>query len=116
MTFLTVLTFISAGSFLFYGFNCLLSTLLKNEFIRFGLSEYRVLTGYLQLLGSIGLLIGWYVNSYLLASISAGGLAVLMLLGCMVRLKVKDPVLVALPSIVYTLINSYIAYLYWILY
>ncbi len=50
---------ISAFAFLFYGFACLMSSELVVEFERYRLSKFRVLTGVLEVLGAIGLLVGF---------------------------------------------------------
>ena len=61
---------------------------MKSEFKRFGLAKVGTLTAILEILGALGLLIGLKFNPFLL--VSAGGLAVLMLLGVAVRIKVRD--------------------------
>ena len=79
------------------------------EFNRFGLTKtQRQLTGVLQLLGGLGLLIGYYYF-LLLAGISALGLALLMLFGFIVRLKIKDSIVLSAPSLMYALLNVYLA-------
>tara|TARA_R110000772_G_scaffold143701_1_gene253246 strand:- start:48 stop:392 length:345 start_codon:yes stop_codon:yes gene_type:complete len=103
---LTTLIFISAFSFLFYGLNCLFNKNMFQEFKRFGLSNFRELTGILQILGAIGLLLGYFYP--ILVIIASAGLALLMLLGFLVRLKIKDGLLVSLPSFAFMLLNLYI--------
>jgi len=112
MKVLDLFLFFSSSSFLFYGINCLISKKMKEEFIRFGLSKYRVLTGLLQVLGAIGLLFGYFFSIELIV-ISALGLSVLMLLGFGVRLKIKDSLLASLPSLVLAFINFFIAFSYY---
>jgi len=68
MKLLTVSIFFSAISFLFYGFHCLFSDHMKNEFIRFGLAKRRNLTGMLQILGGLGLVIGFFYSPLLINS------------------------------------------------
>jgi len=99
----TILVLVSAGSFLFFG---VYSFFLTSEFKRYGLAKFQKLTGCLQLLGAIGLLVGLKVD--LILSISALGLTLLMLLGFIVRLKVKDGVLLSLPSFLFMILNLYI--------
>ncbi|MFT4610792.1 MAG: putative membrane protein YphA (DoxX/SURF4 family) [Glaciecola sp.] len=102
---LTILTLFSALSFLFYGLSCLTSKRMTLEFERFGLTkQQQTLTGILQLIGGAGLVIGYY-QSLKLAAISSTGLTVLMLLGFLVRLKIKDSLVLSAPSLVYALIN-----------
>ena len=105
---LKIIIFISAISFLFYGLNCLFNKKMFQEFKRFGLSDFRKLTGVLQLLGSIGLLIGYFYP--LVTLIASAGLAVLMLLGFLVRLKIKDGLLVSLPAFAFMSLNLYILF------
>lgn len=79
---------------------------MKKEFIRFGLEKFGLLTALLEIAGSLGLLAGLLINSILL--ISSGGLALLMFLGLLVRIKVKDSLLVSMPALFYMALNSYI--------
>ncbi len=79
---------------------------MKEEFKRFGLEKFGALTAILELSGALGLLVGFYFNIILL--ISSAGLALLMLLGVIVRLKVKDNIRVTLPAIFFMLLNLYI--------
>lgn len=103
---LTTLIFISAISFVFYGLNCLFNKKMFQEFKRFGLINFRKATGVLQLLGAIGLMAGYF--SSILTLVASAGLALLMLLGFLVRLKIKDSVLVSLPAFAFMLLNLYI--------
>ncbi len=107
MNVLTSALFFSAFSFLFYGTSCLFSNRMKNEFIRFGLEKRRTFTGILQLLGGLGLIIG-YIWSPMLIVLCSGGLALLMILGFGVRLKIKDPLLASLPALLYAILNTYL--------
>ena len=79
---------------------------MKTEFERYGLLRFRKLVGYLQLLGGFGLLLGLMFQPILI--ISSGGLALLMLLGFGVRLKMKDGFLLSLPSLIFMALNLYI--------
>lgn len=97
------LIFISAIAFIFYGLLCLTTDHMKTEFQRYGLSRFRKLTGLLELLGGVGLLVGRFY--YPVLALSAGGLALLMFLGIIVRFKTKDPIIQILPAIVLMLIN-----------
>ena len=79
---------------------------MKSEFNRFGLEKLGALTAVLELLGAFGLLVGLRFHPLLL--VSAGGLAILMLLGVAVRIKMKDSLLISLPATFYMLLNAYI--------
>ncbi len=79
---------------------------MKKEFKRFGLEKVGLLTILLEIIGSIGLLIGLEFPFFLL--ISSLGLALLMLAGLIVRIKLKDSVWVSLPAVFYLFLNAYI--------
>lgn len=96
----------SGISFIIYGSLLLVSTEMQNEFKRFGLEKFTTLVGVLEFLGGIGLLAGIRVSFILL--ISSGGLALLMLLGFGVRIKVKDSFWLAFPSLFFMLLNLYV--------
>lgn len=81
---------------------------MKSEFERFDLKKLGILVISFQILGALGLLIGLFFKPIL--HISSGGLAVLMLLGLVTRIKSKDSLLVSLPAIFYMILNTYIYY------
>lgn len=104
---ITILTFFSGFSFLIFGIACLSTAQMKAEFIRYGLEKSRVLVGGLQLLGAFGLLLG-YFYAPLLQALAASGLSGLMLLGFLVRLRLRDSVIQSGPSLFYALLNAFI--------
>ncbi|MFV5686915.1 DoxX family protein [Flavobacterium sp. GB2R13] len=108
MNFLNVLIFFSAASFLIYGIAYFVSTNMKNEFKRFGLEKFGPLTAILELTGALGLFIG--IENQTILILASGGLALLMLLGVCVRIKMKDSLLVSLPAFFYFVLNLYILY------
>jgi hypothetical protein len=79
---------------------------MKKEFERYGLKKFQKLTGTLEILGALGLLVG--VKFKILAMISSGGLSLLMLLGFGVRIKIKDSLLQSFPAFFFMLLNFYI--------
>ena len=81
-----LLIFLCSLFFLFFGIGCLRSPYLIAEFERYGVPQFRTLTGLLQLLGGMGILLGYYWSS--LQRFSCFGLALLMLFG-VVRIKLK---------------------------
>jgi hypothetical protein len=99
----------SAVSFVIFGVSCLISPYMTAEFKRYKLSKYRVLTGILQLLGSVALLLGlkWTV----LAILGGSGLALLMLLGFITRIRIRDSFLKSFPSFFYMVLNFVLVYL-----
>jgi hypothetical protein len=96
----------SAISFIIYGSLLFISTKMQNEFKRFQLEKLTTLTGILEILGGIGQLVGLKINIVLL--ISSGGLALLMLMGLGVRLKIKDGFWQTMPALLLMLLNIYI--------
>ena len=108
MSFLNILILISSLSFIVYGIAYFTSPHMKNEFRRFGLKKSGLLIALLELTGAVGLIVGFRLNSILL--ISSGGLAILMFLGVVVRLKIRDSLWVTSPAFFYMLLNSYIFY------
>ena len=101
----TLLTFFSGFSFLFFGVASLFTSQMKSEFKRYGLENSRIVVGALQLLGAFGLLLG-YFYSPLLQTLAASGLSFLMLLGFLVRLRLKDSFIQSAPSLIYTVLNA----------
>ena len=106
MNLLHILVLVSSLSFLAYGIAYFTSSKMKNEFIRFGLGKFGALTAILEILGALGLLLGFKFNFFLL--LSAGGLSILMLLGVAARLRVKDGLMAILPALFFMLLNGYI--------
>lgn len=102
---------LSALLFLYYGLLCLLSDGMKAEFQRFGLSRYRRLTGGLEVLGATGLLVGVFVPGLILAA--SAGLALLMVLGIMTRVRVGDSLVETLPAGILLLVNVFIFVYAW---
>lgn len=58
-------------------------------------------------MGAAGLILGYFYLP-VLSIIAAAGLSLLMILGFIVRLKIKDNVVQSAPSIFYAVINAYI--------
>ncbi len=99
----TLALIFSSVSFLFYGITYFTSTKMKSEFKRFGLEKFGTMTAILEIMGGVGLVIGLKFNALLV--ISSGGLALLMFLGILVRIKVKDSILITIPALFYMLLN-----------
>ena len=100
------LTWFSALSFLGYGISCVFTKHMHLEFERFRLVRFRVIVGVTQIAGAVGLLLGLYYP--LIGILSAGGLALQMLLGVGVRIAIRDSFLLALPATFYFLLNAYL--------
>jgi uncharacterized membrane protein YphA (DoxX/SURF4 family) len=76
------------------------------DFQRFGLPNLRVLTGVLEMLGGVGLLVGLKWRPA--ALISSAGLTLLMLIAFGVRLKMRDSVIQSMPSLLLMLLNLFL--------
>jgi len=109
MNLLTMLIVISSLSFTGYGIAYFSSAKMKSEFKRFGLEKAGALTAILEIVGALGLLLGLKIHLILL--VSAAGLAVLMLLGVAVRIKVRDTIWVTLPALFFMILNAYIFFM-----
>jgi len=96
----------SLVSFGAYGAGCILSKRMVGEFERYRMPSYRVLTGWLQMAASAGLALGFYVRPIALAS--SGGLALMMFVAVVVRFKIQDSWVAALPAFSFCLLNLYI--------
>ena len=96
-----------ALSFFYYGASCLFDKRMKSEFQRFGIPQYRRLIGISQLLASLLMAIGYFFP--IVALIAAIGLAVQMLMGFLLRLKIKDGLLQSSPAFLFMILNAYLA-------
>lgn len=102
------LTALSVLVFLYYGLSSLFANGMAADFERFGLSRLRLLTGTLELLGALGLIAGQFIPG--LAIVSAGGLALLMAMGVLTRIRVRDSALQMLPAGLLMCGNAFIAW------
>jgi uncharacterized membrane protein YkgB len=110
-----IITVLNACFFLFYGFQSLNSSMMIEEFKRFGMNaQQRKITGILQILAAIGLILGLRVS--LLGVLSAGGLTAMMLVAFIVRLKIRDSFIQSVPSVLFMLINAWLTHTYYTLF
>lgn len=112
MTLYTISVILSSVAFLFYGILYFTGTQMKKEFIRFQLEKVGLLVVVLEILGALGLLVGFWLYKPLLL-LASGGLTMLMFLGLVVRLRLKDSVWVSIPAFFFMLLNAYIFYMGW---
>jgi len=101
-----VLILFAAISFIGFGASCVWSPYMKREFVRYRLGAWRPLVGTLQLAAAAGLLAG--LSQPWLGRAAAAGLAVMMLTGVLVRIKIKDTVPQMIPALAYLLLNAYL--------
>jgi len=107
---LQIASVISGIGFLVYGYQCLSSQFMKAEFARFKVPHYRTLTGVLEILGGIGVLLG--VRLPILGIAAASGLALLMALGVVARIRVGDGLVQCSPALFFCILNGGIAVLH----
>lgn len=100
----------SALSFAFYGASCLTSPHMREEFSRYRLGRYRILTGILEIAGAAGLAVGLFIPW--IGLLAAVGLSLLMLLGFIVRRRIGDPLLRSFPALLYLILNAYITVIF----
>ena len=103
---LLVTTVLSAVLFLGYGAVVLFTGGMREEFERFGLARYRLATGVLEVFGGAGLLVGLVRVEVLI--VASAGLAFLMFLGVLTRLRVKDPIVEIVPAALLLFANGFI--------
>lgn len=108
MNLFSLCVFVSSFSFLAYAISYFISPHMKNEFKRFKLEKLGLLTIVLEIVGALGLLLGFFFKPLLI--LSSGGLALLMFLGVIVRIKLKDSLWISLPALFYLGLNAYIFY------
>lgn len=98
--------YLSSLSFFIYFISYFISPFMKSEFKRLDLERIGLLTITLELLGSIGLIVGLLYQPILI--LSSGGLALMMFIAILFRLKLKDTLWVSLPALFYMILNTYI--------
>jgi uncharacterized membrane protein YphA (DoxX/SURF4 family) len=103
-----MLLWFSAVSFLLYGIGCFTSPYMKEEFVRYGIPQLRKLIGVLQLLGSLGIIVGFRLEY--LQTLSTLGICLLMLFGVITRIVIKDGLKKTLPALFYCLLNGYLCF------
>lgn len=108
MTLLDLLLWFSTISFLFYGIGCFTSPFMVEEFLRYGIPQFRKLTGLLQLLGALGIILGFWMDY--IQILSTLGLSLLMLFGVITRIVIKDGLMKTTPALFYCLLNAYLSF------
>ena len=82
---------------------------MHSEYSRWGYNNLRVFLGWCQLLGGCGLIVGMlhpFLNPFI--SITSFLLTLMMLTAVFVRIKSKDGLLLTLPSLFYSILNTII--------
>ncbi|MBC7456946.1 MAG: DoxX family protein [Bdellovibrionaceae bacterium] len=101
-----VAQFTSSIAFFFYGSSCLRSQRMIFEFERYRLAKYRTITGVLQILGSVGLIAGFFNPWFSL--VASLGLSIQMFLGVIVRFRIRDSLIQASPALLFCGLNLFI--------
>jgi len=101
-----LLALVSSLCFLVYAIQCLATARMKAEFERYGVPRLRRLTGVLQVLAGIGLLVGLRWRPAM--TVSSGGLMLMMMAAVAVRIRIKDSVLQSLPACVLMAVNGFL--------
>ena len=107
MTAIDLPTLVLIISFLVYGIRCFFVEAMVFEFKRWGLAHLRYITGSLEVLGALGLIVGQWIPW--IGFLAAGGLSLLMLCGLFVRIRIKDSLLQTLPAVVYLVVSVIVA-------
>ena len=105
-----IIIIFTAISFIIYGLSSFQSRRMASEYKRWGFEKSRSIIGFFQLIGGLGLILGFKYQSILLAS--SIGIAVMMFFAIIVRLKIKDSLIETLPALTYLLLASIICLLY----
>ncbi len=106
MNLLTICVLISSLSFFAYAYSYFKAPYMKDEFKRFGLEKMGLTIIILEIIGALGLIVG--LKFYFILVISSLGLALLMLAGLIIRIKIKDSIWISLPAFSYLVLNTYI--------
>ena len=99
-----ILQIFSGISHIIYGLLTLVNPFYEEEFIRYGFPDYRIWVGITQALAGGLLLLGF--NNIKLKRYSSAYLAIMMLVGFITRLLIRDGLLLSSPAFVYMLVNS----------
>ena len=103
--FSTTCILVSSFSFFGYVLSYFISPHMKSEFKRFNLEKLGLIIILFQFLGATGLLVGLVYHPILI--ISSLGLFLQMLLGLIVRIKLKDDLWISLPAFFFMILNGY---------
>lgn len=98
----------SAISFLGFGLACFFWNPMRQEYVRYGVPQFRIIVGILQIAGGLGLLAGFAFPP--IGHLAAAGLAIMMLCGVVLRIHIKDRFFQTLPAVFYLVLNAYLAF------
>lgn len=101
---LAALALASAAAFFYYGSTTIMSLRARYEYKRYGVPQFRVLNGTLQMFGAGGVLLGLAFPP--LGAAAALGLTVLMALGLVTRYRLRDPWKLRIPATTLATLNA----------
>ena len=107
---LTILVIFNGMIFIVYGALCLLAGHMKDEIDRYHLSQFRILVGWLELLGGLGVISGLLFSKFSISIFSATGLSLLMALGVITRIRIGDTFIKIIPALCLGLLNAWISF------
>jgi len=105
---ITIAQLISVLAFFPYGLACFFSKELTLEFERYRLLKFIKLVGFLEVLGSLGLMAGFVYTP--LTFFAASGLTILMASAIVVRIRIKDSFFQMAPALILLCLNLFILY------
>lgn len=107
---LVALALVSGLSFVHYGFKVLFRTGSKEEFERYGMPAVRRFVGLLEVLGGTAVILG--LANAPLGALAAGGLTALMVLGLIVRVRIRDAPRLMVPAASLGALNAVLVVLF----
>lgn len=113
MTLTSILTLLTGLAFVGYGIACVFTQHMVQEFRRYGLEPFRLVVGYLEIAGGMGLCLGWLLNWPEILVLSALGLCILMVMGLYTRIRIHDPLKEMMPALILMMVTFWIAFYTW---
>lgn len=107
---LVVLALTSGLSFLHYGFGVLFRPRLRTEFSRYGMPGVRNFVGVMEMAGGAAVLSGLAFAP--VGTLAAAGLTVLMILGLVVRVRLRDTPRLMVPAAALGVVNAVLVVLF----
>ncbi len=95
-------------SFFIFGTRCLFAQAMVREFDRWRVPSLRHITGILERVGALGLVVGQWLPW--VGLMSAAGLSLLMMCGLAVRVRIRDSFLHTLPAVVYVIASAFVLF------
>lgn len=107
---LIMFALVSGLSFLYYGSRILFLTESGREFERYGMPAFRGFVGLMEVLGGTAVILG--LASAPLGAFAAAGLTALMVLGLLVRVRIRDAPRLMVPAALLGALNAVLVVLF----